>query len=838
LATTTTTIDRMDRVWRTPAGIIGFLTAVNHRVIGARYIATGLFFFLLAGIAALVMRIQLAVPEANIINPHLYNQLFTLHGTTMMFLFAVPIMEGIGIYFVPLMIGARDMAFPRLNAFGYWIYLISGLTLWFSLLINDAPDGGWFNYVPLTDIRFSPGLGIDFWATMITFLEVAALVAAVELIITIFLQRAPGMSLNRTPLFVWAELVMSFMIVFAMPVLMVASVELALDRTINTHFFRTEMGGDPLLWQHLFWFFGHPEVYIILVPALGIVSSIIATFSRRPIVGYVPLILSFVAIGFFSFGLWVHHMYASGLPPLGLSFFTVASFTIAIPSGIQIFSAIATMWHGRPVLATPMLFILGFIFIFVLGGISGVMIASVPFDWQVHDTYFIVAHFHYVLVGGMVFPLFGGIYYWFPKITGRLMDETLGKWHFWIMFIGFNATFFIMHLTGFFGMPRRVYTFIPGLGWEIPNLISTVGAFILGGSTLIFLYNVMKSRTSGALAGDNPWNAGTLEWGTGSPPPNYNFEVIPSVASPYPLWEPAPDPAYEADRKNIEQDRFGLRANRRETLGTSWLDAVPVQRIHLPGPTIVPFLASLAVAFTFIGFIFHVIFVPIGALLVFITFVAWHWPRGDDWDLSDEKVREGLPSSTIATRYGVRPPFYWGMAMLILIEVVVFGALMSSYYFLRSSNVEWPIGGIDPPKLLLPTINAFILFASSIPMYLSDKAIEKGNQRGLAIGLTISILLAIVFLIVKVVEYSGNDYTWSTNAYGSIVWTITGFHSAHVLALILKTIVIATLAWKGYFTAERKAGISANGLYWHFVVVIWVPLFFTLYLAPYLLGSG
>jgi cytochrome c oxidase subunit I+III len=839
LATTATTfVDKLDDVWRTPPGILGFLTAVNHRAVGARYIITGITFFLLAGLAAVAMRVQLAFPEAQIINPHLYNQLFTLHGTTMMFLFGVPIMEGIGIYFVPLMIGARDMAFPRLNAFGYFVYLISGVTLWFSLLLNDAPDGGWFNYVPLTDVRYSPGSGIDFYATMITFLEIAALVAAVEIVLTIFLQKAPGMSLNRMPLFVWAQAVMSFMIIFAMPPLMVASVELALDRTIGTHFFRPEGGGDPLLWQHLFWFFGHPEVYIIFVPALGIVAQIVSTFSRRPVIGYVPLAISFVAIGFFSFGLWVHHMYASGLPPLGLSFFTIASFVIAIPSGIQIFATLATMWYGKIVLQTPMLFVVGFIIIFVLGGISGVMIASVPFDWQVHDTYFIVAHFHYVLIGGMVFPLFGGIFYWFPKITGRMLDEKMGKWQFWIMFIGFNVTFFIMHLTGFLGMPRRVYTFLPGLGWELANLISTVGAFILAFSALLFIINVFKSLKSGAFAGDNPWNAGTLEWATTSPPPNYNFNVIPTVASRYPLWEPMPDdPAYKVDLENMEMDRFGLVAERRETLGTSILDGVPQQRIPLPGPTIVPFMAALAVGFTFIGLIIDVIFVPIGALLFFVAVVAWHWPRGYMRDMDYVKMGppDSLPSSTIASSRGIKPPFWWGMLALILIEIVVFSSLIVTYYYFRSGSVEWPQGGISPPDLLLPTINAFILFASSIPVYLADSGIKKGKQMRLRLGMTTGILLAIIFLVLKYIEYSGLPYAWDENAYTSIVWTITGFHSAHVIALVMKTTVIAILAWQGYFNEERNAGVSANGLYWHFVVIIWIPLFFTLYIAPRLI---
>ena len=843
-------IDRpqtLEQTWQRPAGLIGWLSAVNHRVIGARYIATGLLFFVLAGIAALIMRVQLTWSELNIINPDLYNQLFTMHGTTMMFLFAVPIMEGVGIYFLPLMIGTRDMTFPRLNAFGYYVYLSSGVVLWFSLLINSAPDGGWFAYVPLTGPQFSPGLGIDFYVTLITFLEVAALVAAVELIVTVFKQRAPGMSINRIPLFVWAILVMAFMIVFAMPPLMVGSVQLMLDRTVATNFFNPVAGGQPLLWQHLFWFFGHPEVYIILVPGLGIVSAVVPTFARWPIVGYTPLVLSFVAIGFISFGLWVHHMFATGLPILGLSFFTVASIMIAIPSGVQIFATLATMWHGKVVYRTPMLFVIGFIFIFVLGGITGVMVASVPFDWQVHDTYFVVAHFHYVLIGGAVFPLFAGLYYWFPKLTGRMLDERLGKWQFWLMFIGFNVAFFTMHLTGFMGMPRRVYTYLPGLGWDIPNLISTIGAFALAAGAVLFMVNVWRSRQDGEPAGDNPWGASTLEWATTSPPQPYNFRRIPIVNDRDPLWyaapeaEPAPDvmegEAARDDDSSQGYGRFGLLHERRETLGTSLLDAIPEQRVVLPGPTIIPLLLALAVAFTFVSMMIDLILVPIGAFMIFVLIVAWHWPEPEDRPMSVSKAGPpgALPTSIVSSSQGIRPPIWWGMLFLLLIESVVFAALISSYFYLRSAAEVWPLGDIERPELLLPSINTLILLASSIPVYFADQGIRKGNQARLRIGLIVGFILGATFLVLKYIEYSSLDYNWATNAYGSIVWTIVGFHSAHVFSLLLKTMVIGTLAFQGYFNEERHVGVQVNGLYWHFVVAVWIPLFATLYLSPYVL---
>ncbi|HUF36277.1 MAG TPA: cbb3-type cytochrome c oxidase subunit I, partial [Gemmatimonadales bacterium] len=437
--------DRLWRTWERPPGVIGWLSAVNHRVIGFRFIATAMFFFLIGGLEALAMRAQLASPQAGLISPELYNQIMTMHGTTMMFFFAVPVMEGLGIYFVPLMLGARDMAFPRMNALGYWIYVIAGVTLYWGFLTGQAPEGGWTSYPPLTEQEYLPGLGMDTWATAITFLEISALLAAIELIVTIIKQRAPGMSVNRMPLFVWAILVMSFMIIFAMPAVMLASVMLGLDRLVGTAFFDPSAGGHPLLFQHLFWFFGHPEVYIIFVPALGIVSSVLPAFVRREIVGYTALAVATVLIGFVSFGLWVHHMFTTGVPILGAGFFAAASMIVAIPSGIQIFAWLATIWSARRVVwSTSLLFVLGFIVLFTLGGITGVMVASVPFDWQVHDTYFVVAHFHYVLIGGAVFPLFAGLYYWFPKITGRLLSERLGRWHFWLMFVGFNLTFFPM----------------------------------------------------------------------------------------------------------------------------------------------------------------------------------------------------------------------------------------------------------------------------------------------------------------------------------------------------------------------------------------------------------
>jgi cytochrome c oxidase subunit I+III len=610
---------RLERTWKYAAGLWGWLAEVDHTRLGVRYIVTALAFFLVGGIEALAMRVQLARPENRFLGPDLYNQVFTTHGSTMMFLFAVPILLGLATYLVPLMVGTRNLAFPRLNAFSYYVYLIGGLFLYTAFFLNTGPDAGWFAYVPLSGPQFSPGKRVDVWAQMITFTEISSLAVAINLITTIFKQRAPGMSLNRIPVYVWAMLVTSFMVIFAMPAVMLSSLMLALDRLVDTHFFNPAQGGDALLWQHLFWFFGHPEVYIIFIPATGIVSTILAPFTRREVFGYMALVLSLVATGFIGFGLWVHHMFATGLPQLGQSFFTAASIMIAIPAGTQMFCWIATLWGGKLRFQTPLLYVLGFIFTFVIGGLTGVMLAAVPLDLQVHDTYFVVAHFHYVLIGGAVFPLLGGLFYWFPKMTGRMLSEAWGKVSFWLVFLGFQITFFPQHILGLHGMPRRVYTYLPETGWGPLNLLSTVGAFVLGLGVLVFVLNGLVSLRRGAPAGDDPWGADTLEWAVSSPPPPYNFQYLPTVGARAALWH------RRADQPVVT----GLRSDRREFLITGMLDAEPDHRQVSPGPTVWPFILALGVGVTFIIGIFTPWGLPIGAVPCAIALVAWFWPRGD-----------------------------------------------------------------------------------------------------------------------------------------------------------------------------------------------------------------
>jgi cytochrome c oxidase subunit I+III len=610
---------RLEKSWAFSSGFVGWFKEVSHTAIGRRYIITAMIMFLLGGIEALLMRIQLSRPENGFLDPDLYNEIFTTHGSTMMFLFAVPVFQGLAIYLVPLMLGTRNTAFPRLNALSYWLFVIGALLLYTGLILNTGPDAGWFAYVPLSGPEYSPGKRVDVWAQMITFSELSSLAASVNIIATVFKHRAPGMSLNRIPLFVWAMLVTAVMVVFAMPAVMLASTLLAMDRLVDTHFFNIAEGGDPLLFQHLFWFFGHPEVYIIFIPALGIVSAITATFSRRQVFGYLAMVLSLVATGFIGFGLWVHHMFATGLPQLGQSFFTAASMMIAIPSGTQIFCWIATLWSGRLRLKTPLYFIFGFVVIFVLGGLTGIMLASVPLDLQVHDTFFVVAHLHYVLIGGAIFPLFGGLHYWFPKMTGRMLSERLGKLSFWLLFLGFNLTFFPMHQLGLEGMPRRVYTYLPETGWGDLNLLATAGGVVLGLGVATFLVNAAWSLRSGEIAGADPWGGETLEWAIPSPPPPYNFLHLPTVSGRSPLWE----------RWDEQPVVTGVGSHRREVLVTATLDAEPDHRDILPGPTIWPLILALGIGVTFIVAIFTPWGVPIGAVPCAIALVAWFWPRGD-----------------------------------------------------------------------------------------------------------------------------------------------------------------------------------------------------------------
>jgi cytochrome c oxidase subunit 1/cytochrome c oxidase subunit I+III len=611
-------------IWETAPGIYGWLATVDHKQIGVRYLCTAFFFLIIGGVEALTMRIQLAQPGLKMLSPEAYNQLFSMHGVTMIFLYALPMLSGFSNYLWPLLLGSRDMAFPRLNALSYWVYLFAGIFLYISFPLGQAPNGGWFNYVPNTELQYDPGINIDIYSLGLIFLGISTVVGSANFVVTLLRCRAPGMSVNRLPILVWGTLTASVANLLAVPAVSLACFLLWMDRRYYTHFYAISGGGQPLLWQHLFWVFGHPWVYALVLPGMGIVSDALPVFCRRPLVGYTLVAISTVSTMILGFGVWVHHMFATGLPIVALSFFSAASFVIAIPSAIAVFAWIATIWTGTPQFKTPFLFFAGFVLLFVIGGVSGFMTASVALDWQLTDTYFIVAHLHYVLLGINVFPVVGGIHFWFPKITGRMMDERLGKWTFWTMFIGFNLAFFPMHLIGLMGMPRRVYTYSGELGVGGYNLLISFGAFLFAAGILLLLVNIIRSRTAGAIAGPNPWDAPTLEWSVSSPPPPYNFSVIPVIASRHPLWEDRLDET--ADRSTI--DRGLVLDEGKETVGITVLDAEPDVILKMPGDTLLPLLAALGMMVMFCGMLFINFWViGAGAVWTALVLLIWLAPR-------------------------------------------------------------------------------------------------------------------------------------------------------------------------------------------------------------------
>jgi cytochrome c oxidase subunit 1 len=609
----TTALDQRRAQAAAPAektGLWSWLTTVDHKRIGILYGATAFFFFLLGGFEALLIRIQLARADNTFMDPETYNQLFTMHGTTMIFLAIMPLSSMFFNYLIPLMIGARDVAFPRLNAFSYWVFLLGGLFLNAGFLFGAAPDTGWYGYANLTSRQFSPGPNVDFWNMGLQVLGVASLAAAVNFFVTIINLRAPGMTLMRMPMFVWMSFITQVLLLLAFPVIAVALILLMFDRFFGTHFFVPAGGGDPLLWQHFFWIFGHPEVYILILPAFGIVSEVLPVFSRKPLFGYAAMVFSGVFIAFLGFGVWSHHMFTTGMGPIADTFFSLSTMLIAIPTGVKIFNWMGTIWHGSIQYKTPMYFAIGFIAMFIIGGLSGVMHASPPADMQQNDTYFIVAHFHYVLFGGSIFALTAGAYYWWPKMSGRMLDEGLGKLHFWLMLIGFNLTFFPMHLVGLHGMPRRTYTYPKELGFELLNQIETAGAFILGLSFLVFLFNVIRTSRRPANAPADPWNGATLEWAIHSPPQEWNFDRVPTVDGRDPLW-------------HLKRENGGALPEPPLTSGAG---------IHLPNPSYWPLVSAIGVASLFVAIMMLPKWGPAGIVvavaLLFFGIYNWLFEKG------------------------------------------------------------------------------------------------------------------------------------------------------------------------------------------------------------------
>jgi cytochrome c oxidase subunit I+III len=827
--------EELNRLWADPRGLWGQLTGVQNDKIGTRLLLTGFFFLLLGGsFDSLVMRLQLAVPDNTLVSPELYNELFTNHGSVTMFLVILPIFEGFAILLLPLVLGTREMPFPRLGAFSYWTFLLGGLLYYSSTLFQLVPNAGWFAYTPLSGPEFSPDLALDFWVLGLGVAEVAAIAAGVEIIIGVLKMRAPGMTLSRIPLFAWAVLVMAFMILFAFTPLIIGSLLLELDRGFGTQFFNPRQGGSSLLWQHLFWIFGHPEVYIQFVPAAGVVSMILPVFARQRIVGYTWLIGALVAIGFLSFGLWAHHMFAVGLPPLVLSFFAAASMVIAIPAGVQFAAWVATIWSGRPVWKTPFLFVVGFLVIFVIGGITGVMVAAVPFDLQAHDSQFVVGHLHYVLIGGVAFPIFAGVYYWFPKFTGRMLDERLGRWNFWLLFVGVNVAFFPMHIVGLLGMPRRVYTYPAGLGWDTYNLISTIGVFIIAPGIAVFVWNVVRSYRRGQEAGANPWVADSLEWAVPSPPAEHGWSVLPIVRSRHPLWDQ--DELHRGDER-LERfvrglSQWPLRWRAAVIVGTA--DARPQEVFRVADPSIWPLVAGCGLVLVFLCELVKLRWgIAVGAAVILAAVVRWNWPQEPPMTVEEEDAFEREHQVPVNAGGSVVVAA-WGTALVILFVGIAFASLLLSYFYLRLENPLWPPAGITEPTLTSALLAAALVVVSGAAMRAALARVAAGDQPGFVRGLVAALALAAGGAVVQWLDIAGLGLHGTTHAYGSIFFTLAGF--VFTVAVGAMIMLATTLYWavRGLYTARRHAAIANVARFWTAMVVVWVVGFATLYLGPHL----
>ena len=775
--------EELERIWAIPKGWRIF-SAVNNSVIGIVYLAAAMLFFLLAGILALLMRTQLSWPGNEFLTQDLYNQIFTMHGTTMMFLFAVPAVEALGVILLPQILGARDLPFPRLGAFAIWAYIIGGLVFFGTIFFDLAPKDGWFMYPPLTLKEYSPGDNADFWLLGIGFIEISAIAGAIEIIVGTLKTRAPGMSLARMPIFAWAMLVFAGMIVFAFPAVILATMLLEIERSFGWPFFNAELGGDPLLWQHLFWFFGHPEVYIIFLPAAGLVSMMVSTMARSSLIGYELIVVALIATGFFSFGLWVHHMFTTGIPSLSLGFFSAASSAVAIPSGIQVFSWIATMAAGRKRfrITTASLFILGFLFIFTVGGLTGVMVAMVPIDFQVHDTHFVVAHFHYVLVGGLVFPLFATIYYWLPMVSRTSMSERLGRWIFALMFIGFNVAFFPMHFAGLMGMPRRVWTYPPSLGWDLPNMISTVGAFVLAAGILLFVVDLVRRLRPGPRAIDNPWDAGTLEW---LPAGVYSIRSIPQVVSREPLWD---QPTLASD---VEAGRYFLPdapTGERETIATTPVEGHPAYILRLAGPGWAHVVAAVFMAAFFLLLTVKIV-VPalLCGVVSIVACLVWAWSL-DRWP-GKQHVDIGGGISLPTYVAGPQSHGWWAMIVLVLVGSSLYLAYVFSYLYMWVVSPEsWaPFGSPRLPTKAWPLGSATLVLLGCGALLAAWRLLPRpGESRAPAISLLALAALCLgASSVVELVGHWQSGLRPTENVYAALVYTASVLNAQVIVAVLI-----------------------------------------------------
>lgn len=806
--------ERLMQPWKTPTGW-RYWSAVNNSEVGLWYCCASFGFFLFGGILALLMRLQLAVPDNNLMTAEQYNQLFTLHGSVMMFLFAVPVLEAIAIMLMPQMMAARDLPFPRLSAFGFWCFLIGGVFFCSSLFFGAAPRGGWFMYPPLTT-SYQPGIGADIWLLGLSFIEIASIAAAVELIVGILKCRPPGMRINLIPLYCWYVLVVASMILFAFPPLIAGDILLELERAADWPFFDASRGGDPVLWQHLFWIFGHPEVYIVFLPSVALMATIIPTFARTPLVGYSWVVLAAVGTGFLSFGLWVHHMFTTGLPGISIGIFSAASQAVAIPTGVQLFCFLATLLVGHVIRSVSMLFIFGGILTFIIGGLTGVMVAVAPFDFQAHDTYFVVGHLHYVLIGGTIFPIVGAFYYYMPLVMEKPLSDRIGRIVFWLMMIGFNVTFLPMHLTGLLGMPRRVYTFPEGLSVASLNMISSAGAMLLGFSFLIFVWDVLRPRSGTAATDRNLWNAGTLEWLAEVPGKPWGVRSIPEISSRYPLWD---QPNFVSD---VDNGRFYLpdaEEGLRETLVTSEIDGVPKQCLRVPGPTFLTLWAAVFTGGIFIFGTFHWWWATlVSGFLAVITILIWLWTGTA---IIPEKPEKDVGRGLILPTYVSGPDAvgWWAMFITMLGDMTAFISLVFGYFFYWTIHSDFPPAAASGPGAFWPVLAAVLLLAA----WALTMAARRFNRLDQAVSFYTCLAVGCGLNLVGTVALLAGPWIHemdpTQHVYPAIVWVLVIWTAFHTTAgLIMQLYCMARRAF-GRMTHFYNADITNVTLYWHFLAL-------------------
>ena len=806
------------------------LAAVNHTVIGLRFIITAFTFFAIGGVLGMLTRVQLATPLSTFMTPETYNQVFTVHGSMMLFLFAIPMIEGVAVYLAPKVLGARDFAFPRLTAYGYWCYLFGGTIVTVSLLAGVAPDSGWFMYTPLSSNVYTPGINADVWLLGITFVEISALTLAVEIVVSILKMRAPGMSLDRMPIFGWYMLVTALMMVAAFPPLILGSILLEVERAFGLPFFDPTRGGDPLLWQHLFWLFGHPDVYIIFLPMAGVLSTIIPALAGRPLVGYRAIVVAIIALAFVSFGIWVHHMFTVGIPHLALAFFSAASAIVAVPTAVQIFAWLATLAAGRPRWNVPMLYVFGFFFVFVLGGLTGVMLAMVPFDWQAHDSYFVVAHMHYVVAGALAFPMLAALYYWLPLLTGRTAIHGLSVPAFWLIFVGFNLTFFLMHLTGLRGMPRRIYTYSGEEGWNWLNLLSSVSGFIMTIGFALVVIDLLAQLRYGRRVRRDPWNAETLEWAMPIPPAPYNFASIPNVESgPDRIAANGLAPSLARGEGYLGFVRNGWQ----ETLGVHMTSGAPEQLIVLPRPTYLPLWTAIVTATAVVAMLFSFYLMSLAAALVVAgLFVLAGQGAGMSRDYGPMPVGHGV-SVPPHTEVADSPP-WWSLIFTLVADGTLFASLIFGTLYLWISAPNWPPAATFAPDIRLAIAAIAALIVAAAASRGSLRSLVAGSPKRGWIGLAaLALLVAIAAAVTLIGDISPRPTEHALGATAAALLAYVALHAGIGLLFLLSNVL---RLGAGFLSSRRSLDLRLTRLWLDYTMVTGVIALGLVLALPGLVG--